>query len=68
MSQIKPTKQTTHSKEVALHDNGLHAGSLISQAMGRLSKKQANSLIAKAGEEALRLEVQKREQDPPVAG
>lgn len=49
------------NKEIQLHDNGLKAGSLISQAVTRLSKEQADNLMIKAGEEALRLEAKQHE-------
>lgn len=47
---------------VQLHNNGLEAGSLISQSLSRLSEHQKSELLAKAGEEALRLEVKDRSQ------
>lgn len=55
-----PSKQTA-DQPVQLHDNGLQAGSLIGQAVSRLSKDQADHLLVKAGEEALRLEVKQHE-------
>ena len=48
--------QPGSERNVQLHDNGLKAGSLIGQAVTRLSKEQADNLMVKAGEEALRLE------------
>ena len=46
-----------------LHDNGLKAGSLIELSVSRLNEEQVDNLMAKAGEEALRLEVKNREQN-----
>jgi hypothetical protein len=63
MTEKRLSRNRHASQQVALHDSGLKAGSLITQAMGRLSEDQARNLMSKAGEEALRLEVQKREQD-----
>lgn len=48
---------------VQLHDNGLRAGSLVELSLTRLNGRQAQNLMAKAGEEALRLEVKNREQN-----
>lgn len=48
-------------KDVKLHDNGLQAGSLISQAVLNLSDEQADNLKMKAAEEALRLEAKQHE-------
>jgi hypothetical protein len=48
---------------VQLHDNGLRAGSLIDHALSRLNEQQVQNLMAKAAEEALRLEVKNREQN-----
>ena len=48
---------------VQLHENGLKAGSLIEQSVANLNREQAQNLMAKAGEEALRLEVKNREQN-----
>ena len=48
---------------VQLHDNGLRAGSLVEISLSRLNKSQVANLMAKAGEEALRLEVKNREQN-----
>ena len=48
---------------VQLHDNGLRSGSLIDASLSRLNEQQAQSLMAKAGEEALRLEVKNRDQN-----
>lgn len=48
---------------VQLHDNGLQAGSLIESSLSRLNTRQVQNLMAKAGEEALRLEVKNREQN-----
>ena len=55
-----PTQPGSESS-VQLHDNGLKAGSLIGQAVSRLSKEQADHLMAKAGDEALRLEGKQHE-------
>lgn len=49
-------------KSVRLHDNGLRAGSLIEASVRSLSHRQAQNLMEKAAEEALRLEVKNREQ------
>jgi hypothetical protein len=54
--------QTRSNNSVQLHNNGLEAGSLISQSISRLSDHQKSELLAKAGEEALRLEVKDRSQ------
>ena len=48
---------------IQLHENGLRAGSLIEQSLSRLNAEQAQTLLAKASEEALRLEVKSREQN-----
>lgn len=61
MSDNKNIPSTSSSRNVELHDNGLKAGSLISQAVSRLSKEQADNLMQKAGEEALRLESKQHE-------
>lgn len=55
--------QARNSNAVQLHDNGLRAGSLIEHSLARLDKSQARNLMARAGEEALRLEVKSREQN-----
>lgn len=55
--------QAQSSNSVQLHDNGLKACSLIDQSLSRLNEQQAQNLMAKAGEEALRLEVKNREQN-----
>lgn len=57
----KSLSSTTSNRSVELHDNGLKAGSLINQAVSRLSKEQADNLMQKAGEEALRLEAKQHE-------
>ena len=57
-----PTKSGT-GNAVQLHNNGLKAGSLIDQSLSRLNEHQVQNLMAKAGEEALRLEVKNREQN-----
>lgn len=51
------------SNSIKLHDNGLKAGSLIEKSITRLNEQQAQNLMAKAAEEALRLEVKSREQN-----
>jgi len=56
-----PTK--VENRSPVLHDNGLRAGSLIEVALSRLDEQQAKNLMAKAAEEALRLEVKNREQN-----
>ena len=55
--------QGQNPKAIQLHDNGLRAGSLIEASLSQLSEQQAQNLMAKAGEEALRLEVKNREQN-----
>jgi len=62
MSEEKKLPTTISSNQVQLHDSGLRAGSLVEQAIRGLNPEQASNLIAKAGEEALRLEVKNREQ------
>lgn len=57
-----PAKAHT-SHAVKLHGNGLRAGSLVEMSLGMLNERQVQSLMAKAGEEALRLEVKNREQN-----
>ena len=57
-----PVKSNGNSS-IQLHDNGLRSGSLIEQSLSRLSEQQAQNLMLKAGEEALRLEVKNREQN-----
>lgn len=52
-----------HNNAVQLHDGGLQAGSLIEQSITRLTDKQVQNLMTKAGDEALRLEVKNREQN-----
>lgn len=61
MSDKNLPSQPGSESNVQLHDNGLKAGSLIGQAVSRLSKEQADHLMAKAGEEALRLEGKQHE-------
>lgn len=55
--------QARNSNAVQLHDNGLRAGSLVEHSLARLDESQARNLMARAGEEALRLEVKSREQN-----
>lgn len=55
--------QSDKSNAVQLHDNGLRAGSLIENSVRNLSQEQVQALMAKAAEEALRLEVKNREQN-----
>lgn len=61
--QDKYPMQTRKNNTVQLHDSGLQAGSLIEQSLSKLNQEQASNLMAKAGEEALRLEVKSREQN-----
>lgn len=61
MSDQNLPSQPGSESNVPLHDNGLKAGSLIAQAVSRLSKEQADHLMTKAGEEALRLEGKQHE-------
>lgn len=61
MSDKNLPNQPGLESNVQLHDNGLKAGSLIGQAVSRLSKEQADHLMTKAGEEALRLEGKQHE-------
>ena len=61
MSDNKNIPSTSGNRNVELHDNGLKAGSLIGQAVSRLSKEQADNLMQKAGDEALRLESKQHE-------
>lgn len=61
MSDKNLPSQSGSESNVQLHDNGLKAGSLIGQAVSRLSKEQADNLMTKAGEEALRLEGKQHE-------
>ncbi|WP_312125793.1 CFI-box-CTERM domain-containing protein [Pseudomonas sp.] len=61
MSDKNLPSQPGSERSVQLHDNGLKAGSLIGQAVSRLSKEQADNLMVKAGEEALRLEGKQHE-------
>jgi hypothetical protein len=48
---------------LSLSDNGLRAGALIETAVTQLSQEQAQALMAKAAEEALRLESKRHEQN-----
>lgn len=52
-----------NQRAVKLHDNGLRAGTLIEQSLVNLNPEQKQQLMAKAAEEALRLEVKSREQN-----
>lgn len=61
MSENKKNLSASGGRNVGLHDDGLKAGSMISQAISRLSKEQADNLIQKAGDEALRLESKQHE-------
>lgn len=56
-------KEITKTSAVQLHDSGLRAGGLIDQSLSRLNQEQAQNLMLKAGEEALRLEVKSRTQN-----
>ncbi|MEI7842119.1 MAG: CFI-box-CTERM domain-containing protein [Gallionellaceae bacterium] len=60
-TKLPASKNSNHS--VQLHNNGLAAGSLIETSLSRLNKNQVQNLMAKAAEEALRLEVKNREQN-----
>lgn len=57
-----PSKIQSNSLQ-SLHDNGLRAGSLIDAAVRSLDEEQTKNLLAKAAEEALRLETKSREQN-----
>lgn len=57
------TTEINGNNAVQLRDNGLKAGSLIEQSISRLNEQQVQNLMAKASEEALRLEVKNREQN-----
>jgi len=61
MSDNRNLPSSSGNRDVELHDNGLKAGSLIGQAVSRLSKEQADNLMQKAGDEALRLESKQHE-------
>jgi hypothetical protein len=64
MSDDKRLPASSNNKNaVRLHDSGLSAGSLIDQSLSKLDSEQAKNLMAKAAEEALRLEVKAREQN-----
>lgn len=63
MSNEKNLPVHKNKNEVSLHDGGLRAGSLIGQALANLNKDQTQNLMAKAAEEALRLEVKGLEQN-----
>ena len=61
--EMKLPVKNTSGTEVKLHGNGLQAGSLIELSLSRLNTNQAQNLMSKAAEEALRLEVKNREQN-----
>jgi hypothetical protein len=63
MSEDKKLPTHSSGNQVQLHDSGLRAGSLVEQAIRELNPEQASNLRARAGEEALRLEVKNREQN-----
>jgi hypothetical protein len=63
MSDEKSLPTKGKGGDIQLHDNGLRAGSLIDQSLRNLDQQQAQHLMAKAAEEALRLEVKNREQN-----
>lgn len=64
MSDKKNVPARAQNTDAAqLHDTGARAGSLIEQSLTRLNPQQLEALMAKAGEEALRLEVKNREQN-----
>jgi hypothetical protein len=50
------------SKSVALHDNGVRAGSLIEQSVKSLDREQLKALGAHAAEKMIDLEIKQREQ------
>lgn len=58
-----PSTSSGNNGAVQLHNNGLKAGSIIDSALSRLNNDQVQNLVAKAGDEALRLEVKHREQN-----
>lgn len=53
----------TQGKNGLVNSGGLNAGSLIDQSLSRLTEKQVQNLVEKAGAEALRLESKAREQN-----
>jgi hypothetical protein len=59
----KLPSNSVRGHSVQLHGNGLKAGSLIEQSVSNLNQDQAKQLMAKAADEALRLEVKNREQN-----
>lgn len=59
---------TTQSRDGLVNTGGLNAGSLIDQSLSRLNQSQIQNLVAKAAEEALRLEVKAREQNIDYVG
>jgi hypothetical protein len=55
--------EISRTPDKRLANTGKEAGSIIDKALSRLSAEQHDALMAKAAEEALRLEVARREQD-----
>ena len=55
--------KTTSNRSVELHGSGMRAGSLLDFSLKNLSKEQQENLVAKAGEEALRLQVKNAEME-----
>jgi len=63
MSEEKEGRlEKRRDRPVQLHDSGLRAGSIIDTAVRSLDADQSKAIIAKASEEAVRLEVKNREQ------
>lgn len=58
-NQNMPTRQDT--SRALLHQSGENSGSIINHALANLNSSQRRNLMAKASEEALRLEVKQRE-------
>ncbi len=58
-NQNMPTRQDT--SRALLHQSGENSGSIINHALSNLNSSQRRNLMAKASEEALRLEVKQRE-------
>ena len=55
--------EISRSTDKRLANTGQQTGSIIDKALSRLSAEQHDALMAKAADEALRLEVTRREQD-----
>lgn len=58
-----PPTEKASSGALQTTNNGLSAGALIDQSLSRLTQEQAQNLMQKAGEEALKLEVKARTQN-----